>query len=64
MLYAKLYPYAMVVNGEWYEQGEMGWWGFNNSTQDSINAFEQKYDEVINNPKYQDYYIAFVDCHI
>ena len=56
--------WAFVLNGEWYEKGEMGWFGMHNANKNSIELYLEKWLEVINNPEYQDYYIAIVDCHI
>lgn len=36
----------------------------NNANKSSIDVYLEKWKEVINDPKYQDYYIAIVDCHI
>ena len=36
----------------------------NNATKYSTAVYLEKWKEVINDPKYQDYYIAVVDCHI
>lgn len=57
-------PYAFVDENGWYEQGEMGWFGMDDTTKESIDAytkFAENYFRDINN---QDKYIVFVDCHI
>lgn len=66
--YAKIeatpHYWAFVLDGKWYEKGEMGWFGFGSDTKNSELAYLEKWLEVVNNPQYQDYYIAVVDCHI
>lgn len=56
--------WAFVLNGQWYEKGKMGWFGTSDATKSSIELYLEKWKEVINDPQYQDYYIAIVDCHI
>ena len=55
-------PYAVVKNGQWYQKGEMGWWGMssNEMTQDEWNT---KFWEMINSlePETQ---LTLIDCHI
>jgi hypothetical protein len=49
--------------GEWVEKGEMGWFGHDNSTRESIAAyFERLYQTLKETPP--EHYIAIVDCHI
>ena len=66
--YAKIeatpHYFAFVLDGKWYEKGKVGWFGMNNVTKSSTTVYLEKWKEVINDPKYQDYYIAVVDCHI
>lgn len=66
--YAKIeatpHYWAYVLDGKWYEKGTMGWFGFGSDTKSSEAAYLEQWLEAINNPKYQDYYIAVVDCHI
>ncbi len=55
-------PFAVVKDGNWYQKGEMGWWGMstNEMTQDEWN---KKFWEMINSldPTTQ---LTLVDCHI
>lgn len=57
-------PFAFVDANGWYEKGRMGWFGFDNATQESIEeytAFAEKYFTAEEN---QNKYIVWVDCHI
>lgn len=66
--YAKLEStfttWALLDKYGWHEQGEMGWWGMNNSTRDSELLFIEKFTETLNKPENQDKYLIIVDCHI
>lgn len=66
--YAKIeatpHYWAFVLDGKWYEKGEMGWFGLSSDTKETEAVYLEKWQEVINNPQYKDYYIAVVDCHI
>ena len=57
-------PYALLVDGKWYEEGQMGCWGMDNSTKEKKEAFLETYKRIMADEKYQDHYIVFVDCHI
>jgi hypothetical protein len=54
--------FAVIKNGEWYEKGEMGWWGMvhNESDQDQWDA---KIAELIKGLP-DDTLISIYDCHI
>lgn len=56
--------YAIVYNGQWIEQGEMGWFGFDDSTLESEDAYLKKFNKILDDPANQEKYVAFVDCHI
>lgn len=56
--------WAFVLDGQWYEKGRMGMFCMHDATKTSIEFYLEKWNEVINDPQYQDYYIAIVDCHI
>ncbi len=56
--------WALVTpDGEWHEQGEMGWFGFSNATFDSRKSFMEQLQQalVAGDPEL---YITIVDCHI
>lgn len=65
-LYSKFYTYALYddITEEWIEPGEVGWFGTNNSTIDSLKEYVNKFYEIIESPDYQDYWFIVVDCHI
>lgn len=57
--------FALITpDGEWFERGEMGWWGIDTADKDSIKDFNTIYDEVVRKEEYQDYWFVLVDCHI
>lgn len=57
--------FALITpDGKWYEKGKMGWFAFDNSTQETIKSFEDNFNEIVNKEEYQDYYFVLVDCHI
>lgn len=58
------YTYAFIYEGKWYEKGSIDWLASNVSTEDIIYLYVEKFMQIINDPKNQELYIAFVDCHI
>lgn len=57
--------FALLIEDEgWYEEGSMGWFGMSSSTSASLDAYKKLFQEKLNDPKYQDYYISMIDCHI
>lgn len=55
--------YALLIDGQWHEPGEMGWWGISSSTADSEREYTEKYWEVVRAlPAWQR--VTVVDCHI
>lgn len=57
-------PFAFLDKKGWHAQGQMGWFGIDNSTKDSEKLFIKKFQEEISKPENQDYYLIIVDCHI
>ena len=56
-------PYAFVTpDGEWHEQGQMGWFGISTASQESIAQNADDWQEAIQD--YQGLYLVYVDCHI
>lgn len=54
--------FALLVDGEWYEKGRMGWFGMAHNEQDESvwgKAFAEKLDSLDD-----DVYLAIVDVHI
>lgn len=58
----EIQPFAIVKDGEWYEKGEMGWWGVYNPTTSSDDWEKEVYELLSNLP--DDTLITVVDCHI
>lgn len=57
-------PYAFVDAHGWYEKGEMGWFGFDNATQESIENYTEFAEKYFTADENQNKYIVWVDCHI
>lgn len=57
--------YAFVTaDGEWNETGKMGWWGVDNATMDSRNAYNLAFEKYLEFAREHGLYITIVDCHI
>lgn len=61
---AKFSTFAVLLDGQWFEKGEMGWFGMSSETTDEANDWDNNYFEkfIANLP--EDAYITVVDCHI
>jgi hypothetical protein len=57
-------PYAFVDANGWYEKGQMGWWGCDNATQESIEDYTEFAEKYFTTEENQNKYIVWVDCHI
>ena len=57
-------PYAFVDANGWYEKGQMGWWGIDNATQESIEDYTKFAEKYFTAEENQNKYIVWVDCHI
>ena len=60
---AEFFTYALLYKGQWFEPGQMGWFGCSDTTKDSEKEYRLKFREIISQLKPEDY-IAVVDCHI
>lgn len=49
-------------DGQWAEQGEMGWFGMSSATNDSKAEFIQSMNNALD--QYPEHYLTVVDCHI
>lgn len=56
--------YALLDENGWHQTGEMGWFGFDDVTQDSESKFQNYFDKAMKDKKNQDKYLVIVDCHI
>ena len=58
-------PYAFLTpDGEWHETGRMGWWGMDNATAESRDAFRESFEAFLKEAQEQNLLITIVDCHI
>jgi hypothetical protein len=52
--------FSLVIDGAYYQKGDMGWWGMvSNEKEDWKDEFQRRLDEIP-----EDYYLTVVDCHI
>lgn len=57
--------FALITpDGKWYEKGQMGWFGFEDTTNETIKNYDKNFENIVNKEEYQDYYFVLVDCHI
>lgn len=52
--------YAVVKDGEWYEKGEMGWWGISSN---EVDNWEETFNHLLSDVD-GDRVITIIDCHI
>jgi len=57
-----LSTHAIVKNGEWYQQGEMGWWGMSTDEM-TDDEWDKKVTEMFDELP-DDTLISIIDCHI
>lgn len=58
-------PYAFLTpDGEWHETGRMGWWGMDDATAESREAFRESFGAFLKEAQEQNLLITIVDCHI
>ena len=52
--------FSIVIDGNYYQKGNMGWWGtVSNEKEDWKDEFQRRLNEIP-----EDYYLTVVDCHI
>lgn len=63
---ASFSTYAVLdTDGEWYDPGDMGWFGISSATPDEENDFNLSYyDKFIKNKDFENTVLVMVDCHI
>lgn len=54
----------ITADGEWHEAGRMGWFGMDDATRDSREAYLKAFDAYLEEARKQDLLITIVDCHI
>ena len=64
--YASFNTFAMLLDGEWYEQGKMGWFAMSDTTKESLEKFTDFMDKTLRELKktHPHATVTFVDCHI
>lgn len=61
---ASFATFALVTpDGEWHEQGEMGWFGCSSETPEEAREWDEQYASFIENAN-PEHYFVMVDCHI
>lgn len=55
-------PYAVVKGGEWFEKGEMGWWGMSSNEKDQ-GEWNREFAKLLDGLE-PETLITVVDCHI
>ena len=60
--YDAISTYAVVYNGEWYEKGEMGWWGISSNEKDP-DKWNEEFNKLLESVS-DDTLLTIVDCHI
>lgn len=55
-------PFALVMNGQWYERGSMGWWGMVADEKDA-DTWNKRVSDLLDSIP-DDTTISVVDCHI
>jgi hypothetical protein len=57
-----LTAFAVLKSGEWYERGEMGWWGVVHDEKDK-NRWEREFESLLKDLD-PEMILTVVDCHI
>ena len=58
--HTKFSTYAVILNGEWYAKGEMGWWGMSSDEDDN---WSEEFDKMVKSLP-EETLLTVVDCHI
>lgn len=56
--------HALLIDGEWYEKGEMLWFGVDAAAKEGIDGYLEKFKEIMSAEENQDKMFIVVDCHI
>ena len=57
-------PGRILHDDGWEEEGNMGWFGMDGSTEESKREFSDRAMQIFSIPRYQERFIVSVDCHI
>lgn len=55
---------VLTPNGEWYEPGQMGWFGCSSASEEEEFQFLKDYSKFIEKAIENNWYLTVVDCHI
>lgn len=63
---ASFSTFAMLLDGEWHEQGKMGWFAISDTTKESLEKFTDFMDKTLRDLKktHPNAKVTLVDCHI
>lgn len=63
---ASFSTFAMLLDGEWHEQGKMGWFAMSDTTKESLENFNDFMDKTLRELKktHPHATVTLVDCHI
>lgn len=61
---ASLGTFAVLKDGEWFEKGEMGWFGCSSETHEESQAWDESFVEKWIQDLPDDTLLTVVDCHI
>lgn len=63
---ASFNTFAMLLDGEWFEQGKMGWFAMSDTTKESLEKFTDFMDKTLRELKktHPHATVTLVDCHI
>ena len=63
---ASLSTLAMLLDGKWYEQGKMGWFGMSDTTSESLQEYTKFFNKTLEELKetHPHATVTLVDCHI
>ena len=57
--------YAFITpNGNWHAPGDIGWFGLDDATAESVRAYLDEWDKYIKEAAAKRLYVTIVDCHI
>ena len=54
---------VVMPDGEWYEPGQMGWWGVSGASPKSQGEWDENYHKILEEAD-PNWTITIVDCHI
>lgn len=62
---ARFFPFAFVdADGDWHEEGTMGWFGLSSTTSKSLEAYQAELEEYLKIAQAENLWVTLCDCHI